>query len=90
MVKGTSRQVLVVKSPNPHLFEQAIFLLREDASEQDGVTPRELLAEAQSIAESYAARGLRKKRPVLRRFLWALCGAAPVAAAWLASVVFLS
>ena len=42
MVKGNSRQVLVVKSPNPRLFEQAIFLLREDAAEQEGVTPHEL------------------------------------------------
>ena len=74
MVKGNSRQVLVVKSPNPRLFEQAIFLLREDVAEQEGVTP---------------AQGIRKKRPLLRRFFWALAGAAPVAAAWLASAVFL-
>lgn len=89
MVKGNSRQVLVVKSPDPRLFEQAIFLLREDVAEQEGVTPHELLEEAQTIAEQYAAQGIRKKRPLLRRFFWALAGAAPVAAAWLASSVFL-
>ena len=47
MVKGNSRQVIVVKSPDPRLFEQAIFLLKEDAVENGGVSPRELLEEAQ-------------------------------------------
>ena len=41
MVKGNTRQVIVVKSPDPKLFEQAIFLLREDALEKQGLTRRE-------------------------------------------------
>ena len=43
MVKGNTRQVIVVKSPDPKLFDQAIFLLKEDALEKDGVGERELL-----------------------------------------------
>ena len=31
MVKGISKQVIVVHSPEPKLFEQAIFILKEDA-----------------------------------------------------------
>ena len=31
MVKGISRQVIVVQSPEPKIFEQAIFILKEDA-----------------------------------------------------------
>ena len=31
MVKGISRQVILVHSPDPKLFEQAIFILRDDA-----------------------------------------------------------
>ena len=31
MVKGISRQVIVVRSPDQKLFEQAIFILREEA-----------------------------------------------------------
>ena len=38
MVKGTTRQVLVVRPQESDLFEQAIFLLREEALEQHGVT----------------------------------------------------
>ena len=30
MVKGISRQVIVVQSPDPKLFDQAIFILRDD------------------------------------------------------------
>ena len=40
MVKGISRQVIVVRSPDPKLFEQAIFILREDALGKDGMSAR--------------------------------------------------
>ena len=30
LVKGVSRRVVVVKSPDPKLFEQAIFIVREE------------------------------------------------------------
>lgn len=49
MVKGISRQVIVVQSPDPKLFEQAIFILRDDAVGQTGVTDEELLKEANRI-----------------------------------------
>ena len=47
MVKGISRQVIMVHSPDPKLFEQAIFILKEDAA-QNGVTDEALLKEAVS------------------------------------------
>ena len=34
MVKGISRQVIMVQSPDPKLFDQAIFILKHDAVEQ--------------------------------------------------------
>lgn len=43
MVKGTTRQVLVLRPQESDLFEQAIFLLREEALEQHGVTEQALL-----------------------------------------------
>ena len=47
MVKGISRQVIVVHSPDPKLFEQAIFILKEDAAarelfEETGLTANHL------------------------------------------------
>ena len=50
MVKGTSRRVIVVDSPDQKLFEQAIFIVRNDAFSQDGVTPQQVLGEACRIA----------------------------------------
>ena len=51
MVKGTSRQVILVQSPEPKLFEQAIFILKDDAL-KEGVTDEVLLKEAQAILRS--------------------------------------
>ena len=36
MVKGTSRRVIVVDSPDPNLFEQAIFIVKNDVFSQEG------------------------------------------------------
>ena len=42
MVKGTTRQVLVVRPQESDLFEQAIFLLREEALEQPDFTTMQI------------------------------------------------
>ena len=52
MVKGVSRQVILVKSPDPRLFEQAIFIVR-DAAEGTGVTAEQVLEEARRVANGY-------------------------------------
>ena len=46
MVKGNSRQIIVVNAPDQKLFEQAIFILREGAVGADGITDEALLKEA--------------------------------------------
>lgn len=56
MVKGVSRRVIVVKSPDPKLFEQAIFIVREDAMQGGGVTAEKVLAEARQAASHYVRR----------------------------------
>ena len=55
MVKGISRRVVVVDSPDPKLFEQAIFIVRNDAFSKDGVTPEQLVNEACRLARCYTA-----------------------------------
>ena len=74
MVKGISRQVILVQSPDPKLFEQAIFILKDGAVEQ-GVTEEHLLREARQ-----AAMGRGEKRAWGP--LWALCGALATGAIW--------
>ena len=53
MVRGTSRRVIVVESPDTNLFEQAIFIVRNDALSKDGVTAQQLVDEACRVARSY-------------------------------------
>lgn len=84
MVKGNTRQVIVVKSPDPKLFEQAIFLLREDALEKHGIGERELLEEARRVANGLVMSSEpAKKRRRLPPIGWAAIGAVPVSLAWL-------
>ena len=77
MVKGISRQVIVVQSPDPKLFEQAIFILKENAQ---GVTDEELLKEANK-----AIRGAGGQKRKLRLYgpVWACGGAFVTGVVWL-------
>ena len=78
MVKGVSRQVIVVRSPDPKLFEQAIFILRTDA---ESISEEALLKEAWQVANTAVPA---KALPGL---LWAVAGAACTAAVWLLTVI---
>ena len=83
MVKGISKQVIVVHSPDQKLFEQAIFILKEDVPE---VTDEQLLLEAQRIIRNPGKTG--KKRS-LRLYgpVWAAAGAAVTGMVWLLTVL---
>lgn len=72
MVKGVSRQVVVVHSPDRKLYEQAIFILREDAPD---VSNDMLLREAMQT--------VRKPRKRLPGPVWACFGGAMVGVLWL-------
>jgi len=56
VVKGTARRVIVVKSPEAKVFEEAIFIIREDALSENGVSAARLLEEAHQIAAGYSQR----------------------------------
>ena len=53
LVKGISRRGVVVDSPDQRVFEQAIFIVRNDAA-GEGVTSRELVEEARRVGRNYA------------------------------------
>ena len=84
MIKGISRQVIVVHSPDKKLFEQAIFILNNDAMGQ-GVTDEMLLKEAQQVI--HGTPGKKKRRLVLYGAFWSLLGAAATGLAWLLTVL---
>ena len=79
MVKGISKQVIVVQSPDPKLFEQAIFILKEDAR---SVTDEDLLKEANKVIRG--PLGEKKKRKIYYYGpVWACGGAVLTGLAWL-------
>ena len=80
MVKGISKQVIVVHAPDPKLFEQAIFILNENAV-GEGISDDALLKEAQQ-----AIRNPEKKR-FLRYYgpVWACGGGVITGLFWLLS-----
>lgn len=86
MVKGTSRQVIVVQSPEPKLFEQAIFILN-DSAVGEGITDEALLKEAQ-LAIRGADRVGNKRHFYLYGAVWASGGAMVTALIWLLTVLF--
>ena len=80
MVKGISRQVIVVHSPDPKLFDQAIFILKEDAAAH-GITDEQLLQEAKRLMRT---PGLPSPKSIFASGpVWAACGAALTAVVWL-------
>ncbi|MBE6914775.1 MAG: translation initiation factor 2 [Ruminococcaceae bacterium] len=77
VVKGTSKRVVVVKSPDPTVFEQAIFIVREDFIGRTGRA--NALKEAQQVADEYIRSAVATPRDrIFSRIppaLWAAAGA---------------
>ena len=90
MVKGISRRVVVVDSPDQRYFEQAIFIVRNYAA-GEGVTAQALVEEAKRVARNYAggdhgrfSRAWRELTPAV----YTLIGAGGIGLVWmLASLV---
>ena len=83
MVKGISRRVVVVDSPDQRFFEQAIFIVRNDAG-GEGVPARELVEEARRVARGYTG-GSRLSRAwrELNPLVYTLIGAGSIGLVWL-------
>ena len=76
VIKGTSKRIVVVKSPDPKVFEEAIFIVKEDFLRQGGHLSA--LKEAQKVADDYIrSAASRAKTPFLRipAPIWAIIGA---------------
>ncbi len=82
LVKGISRQVIVVHSKDQKLFDQAIFILKDHAVGKEGITDEQLLKEAGGLLQ-----GSRSKKKQLAGPLWAGIGALLTGLVWLLTAV---
>lgn len=65
VVKGTSKRIIVVKTPDQKIFDEAIFIVKEEYMRSPGVTKDKLLNEAYRAADSYlGSHGQRAKTPL--------------------------
>ena len=84
MVKGITKQVIVVKTPVSGMFEQAIFILRDEAVTA-GVTEEMLLKEAKRLIRTPGAN--RMKLSHIAGVVWAFGGAMFTAIVWVLTVL---
>lgn len=83
MVKGISRQVIVVHSPDPELFEQAIFILKDG---REGVSEELLLKEANRLIRHPQTK--RTGSVLFMGAVWAMSGALATGIIWLMTALF--
>ncbi len=62
VVRGTNRRVIVVKSPDPRIFEEAIFVIKEEYMKRGG-SMEQMMEEARQAAGEYL-----KKTTAARKF----------------------
>lgn len=84
MVKGISKQVIVVNSPDKDLFDQAIFILSDDVIKRQGVTDQMLLRQAREMIGNHEYMMRTSKGYYI---LCTLLGAALTAAVWLLTAI---
>lgn len=84
VLKGLSRKVIIVKSPDPEIFEQAIFIVRDDFLSSQGIGEKELLRQAQEAANGYVenTHGWHSFRR-LPAWGWAGIGAGLLGCGWM-------
>ena len=84
MVKGISKQVIVVNSPDKKMFDQAIFILSDEAMKEDGVSNEELLRQAKALINKPK---IAQMHSPYMGFAFALSGAILTGAVWLLTIL---
>ena len=85
VVKGMNKRVVVVKSPDPKVFEQAIFIVRENFVPGTG-NEIDVLKEAEKVADDYLRSAVSASRKFLSHLhpaAYAAAGATMTGVVWL-------
>ena len=83
MVKGVSKQVVVVKPPQG-MFEEAIFILKEDTV---GVDAEQVVSQARAVANEYISERPEWKQMRYHAPLWFLVGALVASFFWIMCIL---
>ena len=86
VIKGNMKNVIIIKNTGSEVFEQAIFILKDEAVGRGGITEELLLKEAKRIVID-SGKG-RMRRRVIAGPVWACAGAIVTGFAWLLTVLF--
>lgn len=92
VVKGVTRQVILVKSPDPKLFEEAIFIVREEALNREGVSAEQVILQARQAADGYLRRAKAEEKTggrFLSPAFWLGAGALVSSAVWAVGLLLL-
>jgi hypothetical protein len=85
LVQGISKQVIVLQPKDEDVFEQAIFILKQDALAKGGVTDAVLMKQARQATGS---RCMNNSRSWLKYLIGGVIGTAITCAAWAAIILF--
>lgn len=89
MVKGLSRRTVLVRFPETGLFEEALFVVREDRGTAGGVSADQIISEACQIAQKHAPYSHKKhRRTTWPPVAYTAVGAFSVGLAWLLTIIF--
>ena len=89
MVKGISRRVVVVKAPIGSIFDEAIFIMRDDIVSAPDMDSEKILHEACAVADEYVRTHCKQKRK-LRCNILLLSAIAAVIVASLITFLFIA
>lgn len=85
MVKGISKQVIVVQSPDREIFDQAIFILSDDAVKRKSYSDEKLIYEANRILKAQSKH--HQSRGVYYGMLYFVIGSFLTGMVWLLTAI---
>lgn len=88
MIKGISKRVVVVRSPDRRFFEEAIFIVKEGVAGVPGVTAQQVVEEARRVADGFVRKHSSKWYQRIPGLGYMVIGALLSSAVW-AAVMFL-
>lgn len=84
MIKGISKRIIVVKSPDPTLFDEAIFIIRDEAFNRKNAV--DVMRDAETAVADYMKRTTQSNNSIIAKISPQACvaaGAAVTGVAWL-------